>query len=99
VWKPAQKEETLASQFKQEHFEGRLTFFNKPPIWNESSRAFVLDFKGRSEQNSLKSFQLIDNADENHIYLQLGKMERDLFTLDFMWPFAPCKPLLLHFPV
>lgn len=100
VWKPAQvlstqKEETLASHFKQGHFQGMLTFFNKPPIWDESARAFVLNFKGRSEKNSRKNFQLIDNTDEKHIYLQLGKVERDLFTLDFLWPFSPLQAFAL----
>ena len=76
-----------SSQLKRGQFEGMLTFFNKPPIWDDRLRAFVLDFKGCSGKYSWKCFQLIDNADEKHVYLQMGKMKRDFFTLDFTWPF------------
>ena len=101
AWRPAnvrpkQKEQTLASQFKQGNFADMLTYFSKPPVWNEGpfyidSHSFVFDFDGRVEKNSVKNFQLIDNQDEKHIYLQFFRAERDLFTLDFQWPLSPMQ--------
>jgi tubby-related protein 1 len=101
MWKPAgvipkQKSQTLSAKFKQGQFEGMMDYFNKPPIWNERKsypgvQAFVLNFNGRVDKASVKNFQLIDNVDENHIYLQFGRVGDNLFTLDFQWPFSPLQ--------
>ena len=45
------------------------TFFNKPPKWNEHVQAFVLNFNGRVDKPSVKNFQLVDDIDDEIIYL------------------------------
>lgn len=54
-------------------------------------QAFVLNFNGRVDKASVKNFQLIDNEDENRIYLQFGRVGDQEFTLDFQWPFSPMQ--------
>jgi len=61
--------------------ENIMFFFNKPPKWNECKhrkqsviislevQAFVLNFNGRVDKASVKNFQLIDEYDDNHIYM------------------------------
>jgi tubby and related proteins len=52
-------------------------------------QAFVLNFNGRVDKASVKNFQLIDDRDENKIYLQFGRVGDQMFNLDFQWPFSP----------
>jgi tubby and related proteins len=54
-------------------------------------QAFVLNFNGRVDKASVKNFQLIDDKDENKIYLQFGRVGDQLFNLDFQWPFSPLQ--------
>jgi len=37
-------------------------------------QAFVLNFNGRVDKASVKNFQLIDEYDDNHIYMQFGRV-------------------------
>lgn len=54
-------------------------------------QAFVLNFNGRVDKASVKNFQLIDDKDENKVYLQFGRVGDQLFNLDFQWPFSPVQ--------
>ena len=64
-----------------------MFFFNKPPKWNDCTiniiitylfyievQAFVLNFNGRVDKASVKNFQLIDEYDDNRIYMQFGRI-------------------------
>lgn len=37
-------------------------------------QAFVLNFNGRVDKASVKNFQLIDEFDDNKIYMQFGRI-------------------------
>ncbi|CAG9311457.1 unnamed protein product [Blepharisma stoltei] len=75
VWKPMNKEDGMLQQYNAGNTSGMLCFFNKPPKWNEHVQAFVLNFNGRVDIASVKNFQLIDDRDENKIYMQFGRWE------------------------
>lgn len=90
-WKPARKEESMAERYQAGDTAGMMTFFNKPPKWNERIQAFVLNFNGRVDRASVKNFQLIDDQDENTVYLQFGRVGEKDFNLDFQWPFSPLQ--------
>jgi len=47
-----------------------------------------LNFHGRVAQGSQKNFQFVDSYDDNKIYLQCGKVDKDRFILDFSFPFS-----------
>lgn len=58
---------------------------NKPPIWNETSQVYQLDFGGRVTQESAKNFQVEHNGKQ---VLQFGRIDTNAYTLDFEWPFT-----------
>ena len=70
---------------------GISVFHNKKPVWNDSLGAYVLNFNGRVEQASVKNFQLVDDFDQEKIYLQFGRVDKHVFSLDFIWPFTPLQ--------
>ena len=77
--------------------ENIMFFFNKPPKWNERKcqlhyflevQAFVLNFNGRVDKASVKNFQLIDEFDDNKIYMQFGRVGKHQFNMDVAFPFS-----------
>lgn len=64
-------------------------YCNKPPKWNEQLGAFVLNFNKRVTQASVKNFQLTTMEDPDTVYLQFGRVDKDVFNMDFRFPFSP----------
>lgn len=64
-------------------------FHNKPPKWNEQVGAFVLNFNKRVTQASVKNFQLTTQEDPDTVFLQFGRVGKDVFNMDFRFPFSP----------
>lgn len=46
----------ISEKFKSGQTDDLMFFFNKPPKWNESVQAFVLNFNGRVDKASVKNF-------------------------------------------
>merc|ERR1719188_2103444 len=67
------------------------TYTNKPPKWNEQIGAFVLNFNKRVTQASVKNFQLVNSEDPDTVYLQFGRVGKDVFNMDFRHPFSPMQ--------
>ena len=64
--------------------EDRQTILeNKLPRWHELLQCWCLDFGGRVKCASVKNFQLVSRDDPEEIILQFGKVEADVFTMDF----------------
>jgi hypothetical protein len=63
----------------------RYVLHNKPPIWNETSQVYQLDFGGRVTQESAKNFQ-VEYAGKQ--VMQFGRIDSNAYTLDFEWPFT-----------
>merc|ERR1712094_103731 len=64
--------------------EDRQTILeNKLPRWHELLQCWCLDFGGRVKCASVKNFQLVSRDDPEEIILQFGKVEPDVFTMDF----------------
>ena len=71
------------------------------PAWNASCRAYVLNFNGRVTRPSVKNFQLVctaaqddadvsgDDASHPRVFAQFGRVDDNLFTLDFAHPLGP----------
>lgn len=51
-------------------------------------QAFVLNFNGRVDKASVKNFQLIDDFDDNKIYMQFGRIGKHKFNMDVAFPFS-----------
>ena len=70
---------------------GVVPLVNKPPRWNESVGAYVLNFNGRVTMASVKNFQLVVPDDEDRVVLQFGRIDKNTFTMDFQWPLSPLQ--------
>ncbi|GAX73981.1 hypothetical protein CEUSTIGMA_g1431.t1 [Chlamydomonas eustigma] len=74
------------------HMERKIsTLCSKPPEYDESIKGYTLDFHGRVKAPSVKNFQLVawnHNSDKKggDLLLQFGKIEEDLYALDFAYP-------------
>lgn len=88
VFRPSSKSESLLAKSKDGDSQ---CFFlvNKPPRWNESVRAYVLNFNGRVTQASVKNFQLVHPDDHDTVILQFGRVGPDKFTMDYQYPLSP----------
>lgn len=81
--------DSMMAKFKKRDFTNMVVAYNKPPRWNDTVGAFVLNFNGRVTMASVKNFQLITHDDQDQIILQFGRIAKDEFTMDFQWPMTP----------
>lgn len=50
-------------RWQNKTLESLIELHNKPPIWNEDSGSYTLNFQGRVTQASVKNFQIV-HADD-----------------------------------
>ena len=79
-------------KFRQNGF---ITLINKPPTWNDAVGAHTLDFRGRVTQSSVKNFQLVDEQNQDEILMQFGRVDKDVFTLDYQYPFSAYQAMAI----
>ena len=98
VFQPINDENDMISKFKDILGEprklkvaGLFPMINKPPRWNDQVGAYVLNFNGRVTMASVKNFQLIHPEEPERVVLQFGRVGKDKFTMDFMWPMTPAQ--------
>ena len=61
-----------------------LSLVSRLPTWSADLRCWILNFRGRVRAPSTKNFQLVSADDPaGPVLLQFGKLEEDLFILDF----------------
>ncbi|CAL4954479.1 unnamed protein product [Urochloa decumbens] len=74
-----------------------LILYNKLPRWHDHLQCWCLNFHGRVMVASVKNFQLIAPAgtgepwgvqDDETVILQFGKVEDDVFTMDYRHPLS-----------
>lgn len=82
---------------------GGATLTSKVPAWDERQQCWALDFKGRATRASIHNFQLISatncviSSDETadpaaeSVILQLGKVGKGVYILDFCAPLSPLQ--------
>lgn len=86
--KPKNVKETLIERSKDPFDKEILVLHNKSPQWNEETQSYVLNFNHRVRIASVKNFQIINNDDLDYIIMQFGKTRKNIFTLDFRYPFS-----------
>lgn len=79
------KKNSVADQNQTTPSRNRIVLHNKPPIWNENSQVYQLDFGGRVTQESAKNFQVEYGGKQ---VMQFGRIDTNAYTLDFEWPFT-----------
>ncbi|XP_022860157.1 tubby-like F-box protein 8 [Olea europaea var. sylvestris] len=80
-----------------------LVLKNKAPRWHEQLQCWCLNFRGRVTVASVKNFQLVAatqpvanapptsqpaQSDHDKIILQFGKVNNDMFTMDYRYPLS-----------
>ncbi|CAJ2661480.1 tubby-like protein 8 [Trifolium pratense] len=77
------------------NWEGKLDrvhqLFSRDPLYNKSTKQFELDYrdKGRAElgiQRSVKNFQLTLEENGKQTILQLGRLGKSTFVMDYRYP-------------
>ena len=88
-------ENSLKTKFRRPI--GPTTLRNKAPRWHEHLQCWCLNFHGRVTVASVKNFQLVASADpsdpagtvdEETVLLQFGKVDDDMFTMDYRQPLS-----------
>ena len=72
-----------AAAIQKEEEDNAVVLENKLPRWHELLQCWCLDFGGRVKCASVKNFQLVSKDDPEEIILQFGKVDADVFTMDF----------------
>jgi hypothetical protein len=76
------------------HMERNVAIMStKAPEYSKAVKGYTLDFGGRVKEKSVKNFQLVtwdhrNDSTGTDIILQFGKVENDLYALDFAYPFS-----------
>ncbi|CAF1683297.1 unnamed protein product [Rotaria magnacalcarata] len=82
---------SLSSDIEQMDDQTDTSYYvmqNRPPLWNEQSQVYQLDFGGRVTLESAKNFQIEFKGKQ---VIQFGRIENNCYTLDFEWPFSPIQ--------
>ena len=66
--------ETILGKFKSNKSQNLIKFQNKEPKWNDEKQANTLNFFNRATEASVKNFTLVDQYDDEKVYMLKGKM-------------------------
>ena len=76
----------------------------KAPKRHEQLECWCLNFKGRVTVASVKNFQFVAAVDPSHnvsvaqqekVILQFGKIGKDIFTMDYLYPLSAFQAFAL----
>ncbi|XP_075091951.1 tubby-like protein 8 [Nicotiana tabacum] len=75
----------------EEHIDKVNQLFSKIPHYNKVSRQYKLDFRDRGRaglriQSSVKNFQLTMEKNGRHTILQLGRVGKSKYVMDYRYP-------------
>ncbi|XP_058162604.1 tubby-related protein 1 [Dasypus novemcinctus] len=84
--RPRNASDGLLVRWQNKSLESLVALHNKPPVWNEDSGSYTLNFQGRVTRASVKNFQIVHADDPDYIVLQFGRVAEDAFTLDYRYP-------------
>jgi len=79
---------SLISKYKDRETCDMILLQSKEAAWDRKLNSYVLNFKGRAKQASVKNFQLCHSHNPEIVIMQLGKVEQDVFIMDFRYPLS-----------
>jgi len=79
---------TLLQKYKERDTSDIIMLTSKDAEWDKELKSYVLNYHGRASQASVKNFQLCHHSNPDHIIMQLGKIDKDIFNLDFRYPLS-----------
>lgn len=69
--RPVSEKESMIERFKDGRTDELIVLHNKTPIWSEDTQSFVLNFRGRVTQASVKNFQLIHEGNREFFHFEI----------------------------
>lgn len=82
-------------QQQQQQMRNVVKLVNKSPEWHKGLSSFALDFHGRVTMASVKNFQIVHEANPDYVVMQFGKVNKDLYTCDYSYPFCALQAFAL----
>ena len=76
---------TLLDSYKERETEGVLVLASKEATWDAARNSYVLNYHGRASQASVKNFQICHHSNTEFIIMQLGRVDTNIFSMDFRW--------------
>ncbi|XP_041619632.1 tubby-related protein 1 isoform X4 [Vulpes lagopus] len=70
--RPRNASDGLLVRWQNKTLESLIELHNKPPVWNEDSGSYTLNFQGRVTQASVKNFQIVHADDRESLRAQAG---------------------------
>jgi hypothetical protein len=61
---------------------------SKKPDYDPITKTYRLDFRGRASMPSTNNMQIADESNNRDVALQLGKMDKHEYALDYSYPFC-----------
>ncbi|KAH7718078.1 CRE-TUB-1 protein [Aphelenchoides avenae] len=86
-----QERDSILERYKSHRMEEMVMLQNKQPVWNEDTQSYVLNFHGRVTQASVKNFQIVHNLNPDYVVMQFGRVNNEVFTMDFRYPLSPVQ--------
>lgn len=63
VWRPMKQEDSIVEKYKAGDLKNMFVLQNKAPVWNEQTKSFMLNFRNRVKEASVKNFQIVSMED------------------------------------
>jgi len=80
--------QSLIDKYKNRDICDMILLNSKEASWDRKLNSYVLNFRGRANQASVKNFQLCHSHNPDIVIMQLGKVEQDVFIMDFRYPLS-----------
>jgi len=78
----------LLDTYRQRQTEDLYVLTSKEAKWDKALNSYVLNYHGRASQASVKNFQICHYSDPEHIIMQLGRVDTNVFHMDFRSPMS-----------
>lgn len=66
----------------------KFVILTKNPEFDQQTKTYRLDFKGRAKLPSTNNLQMTNSDDSKKVILQIGKYENKIYNVDFAYPFT-----------
>lgn len=83
------------SSVHSNEYRNVVKLVNKSPEWNKELGSFALNFHGRVAMSSVKNLQIVHEANPDYVCMQFGKVNKDLYTCDYSYPFCALQAFAL----
>ncbi|XP_047650796.1 tubby-related protein 1 isoform X2 [Phacochoerus africanus] len=92
--RPRNASDGLLVRWQNKTLESLIELHNKPPIWNEDTGSYTLNFQGRVTQASVKNFQIVHADDREYLRPQVRLFPITSRTPTLTQAFPPSPPSL-----